>query len=91
MALNRNKYDIEVRDDDTIKHDQIFLISCNERSMVWMDYIWMKFYFDRYNKKDQFRKQSAAEVEILNRDKKERNKKKEGTSKPSPKKRLFCE
>ena len=36
-------------------------------------------------KKYQMINQSAAEVEKLNRDKKDRNGKKEGTSKPSPK------
>ena len=35
------------------------------------------------------RKQSAAEVEILNKDKKTINKQEEGTSKPSPKKVCF--
>ena len=40
-------------------------------------------------KKYQLRNQSAAEVEILNRDKKDRNKKKEGTSKPSPQKAVL--
>ena len=34
-------------------------------------------------------KQRAAELKILNREKKYRNKKKEGTSKPSPKKGCF--
>ena len=37
-------------------------------------------------KKDQLRNQSVAEVEGLNIEKKDRNKEKEGTSKPSPKK-----
>ena len=40
-------------------------------------------------KKYQLMKQSAAEFERLNRDKNERNKKKEDTSKPSPKKYCF--
>ena len=39
--------------------------------------------------KDKFRKQSAAEIEKLNREKNSRNKIKEGTSKPYPKKILF--
>ena len=39
--------------------------------------------------KYQFRKQIAAEIEKLNREKKARNKVKEGTSKPSPKKSRF--
>ena len=39
--------------------------------------------------KDQLRKQIAAEIEKLNREKKYRNKRKEGTSKPSPKTSCF--
>ena len=39
MTLKRDKYDIEVWDDDAIKCNQMFLISCNERSIVWMDYV----------------------------------------------------
>ena len=70
MALNQDKYDIEVRDDDAIKRDRIFFISCNERSIVWMDYIRIKHLFDRYNQKYQLRKQSAEEVERFNREKK---------------------
>ena len=41
--------------------------------------------------KDQMWKQSAAEIEKLNREKMSIKKIKEGTSKPSPKKVLFCE
>ena len=54
-----------------------------------MDYIWMRFYFDRYNKRDPLMNQSAAEVERLNREKNDRNKKMEVTSKPYPKKGCF--
>ena len=39
--------------------------------------------------KDQFRKQSIAEIEKLNREKNPETKKKEGTSKPSPKEACF--
>ena len=49
MALNQDKYDIEVQNYDAIKRNRIFLISCNKRSIVWMDCIYMKKSFDRYN------------------------------------------
>ena len=39
--------------------------------------------------KDKFRKQSAAEIEKLNREKKSINKRNEGTSKPFPKKAVL--
>ena len=39
----------------------------------------------------QLRKQSAAEIEKLNTEKKDRNKEKEGISKPSPKKGCFVD
>ena len=46
-----------------------------------MDYIWMKKSLDRYNQKYQLRKQSELEGEIMNRDKNDRNKNKDGTFK----------
>ena len=33
-APNEYKYDIEFQNDDTINRSRIFLISCNERSIV---------------------------------------------------------
>ena len=39
--------------------------------------------------KEQLRNQSEAEIETINREKKARKKRKEGTSKPSPKKACF--
>ena len=45
--------------------------------------------FNRCNQKDQLMKNIAEEIKILSRDKKDRNQKKEGTSKPSPKKGCF--
>ena len=52
-----------------------------------MDVLYLREIFHLMNTimKDQLRKQSAAEIEKLNREKKSRNKRKEGTSKPSPK------
>ena len=67
IVLKRGKYDIEVRDDYAIKRKQIFLFyATNVQSSVWIIYGW-DFYFDRYNKRDPLMKQSAAEVERMNR------------------------
>ena len=45
MDLKQEKYGIEVRNDDTIKRDQIFFISCNEHSIDWMHCIYVKGVF----------------------------------------------
>ena len=45
MAINRGKYDIEVQNDDTIKHNQFVLILCNRHSIDWMEYIYVKDVF----------------------------------------------
>ena len=82
MALNWEKYEIEVRNDDAIKRNRIF-------------FYFMQLMFNRLDGlylreicllvdtiiKDQLRKQSAA--------KNSRNKIKEGPSKPSPKTACF--
>ena len=87
MALNRGKYDIEVQNDDAIK-----------RNRILFDFV--KLTFNRLDglyileicllidviMKYQLRKQGAAEIEKLSREKKSGNKIKEGTYKPSPKK-----
>ena len=90
MALNWDKYDIEVRDDDTIKRNRIFLDFMQQKfsclNGLYMDETFILIYTI---KKCQLRKQISAEVERLNRGKKDRNKKKEGISKPSPKKGCF--
>ena len=49
MALNQYKYDIEVQNDDAIKCNQILFYFMQQYSIVWMDYIYMKKSFDRYN------------------------------------------
>ena len=91
MAINWDKYDIEVRNDDAIKRNRIFFdfmqqtfnrldgLYLNEKCLL-MDTII----------ESQSRKQSAADIERMNREKKTRNKRKEGTSRLSPKK-MFCE
>ena len=90
MDLNWNKYDIEVQYDDAIKREQI-LFDVMQQTFSCPDGLYMdeKYLLIDRIKKDQLRKNSAAEVEILNRDKKERNQKKEVTSKNSPRKCCF--
>ena len=90
MALNQDKYDIEVRDIDAIKRNQIFFDSMQRTfSCLYGLYIDEEYLLIDIIKKYQYRKQSATEVERLNRDKKDRNKRKEGTYEPSPKKGYF--
>ena len=64
MALNQDKYDIEVRDDDAIKRNQIF---CDfmQRTLNCMDglYIHEKYHLIDTIKDDQLRKHSLAEIE----------------------------
>ena len=76
MAFNWDKDDIEVRDDDTINHNRI-LFDYMQQTFSCLDGLYMEedsILIDTI-KKYQLRKQSAAEVERLNR-KKDRNKKK---------------
>ena len=92
MALNRDKHNIEVRDDDAIKRNWI-LYDFVQQTFSYLDGLYMDGkcpLIDRI-KNNQLRKQSAWEFERLNRDKKGKKQKKEGTSKPSPKKMLFYE
>ena len=49
MALKRDKYYIEIQNDDAIKCNQILFDFMQQYSIVWMDYIYMKKSFDRYN------------------------------------------
>ena len=65
------------------------MISCNGRSFLWMDYIWTDFFLMDTIQNINLRKQIAAEFEILNIEKKDRKKEKEGTSKPSPQKAVL--
>ena len=86
MALDRDKYDIEIRNDDTIKRNQIFFYFM-QRIFNFLDGLYLR---ERYLliytiMRDQLRNQSASESEKLNREKKYRKKRKEGTSKSSPK------
>ena len=70
MALNRDKYDIEVRNYDAIKRNQI-LFDFMQRTFNWLDGLYLPeicLLIDAI-KKDQIRKQSAAGIEKLNRKK----------------------
>ena len=76
MALKRDKYYIEVWYDDAIKRKRIFF-GFMQKTFNRLDGLYMDENFILIDtiKKDQLRKHSAAEVEILNREKKYRNKK----------------
>ena len=89
MALKRDKYDIEVQNDDAIKRNRIFF-DFMQQTFNFLDgwYLHEKGFLMETIIRNQSRKQSATEVEILNR-KKDRNKNKEGTSKPPPEKSCF--
>ena len=76
IALKRDKYGIAVRDDDALKRNRI-LSDSMQRMFISLDGLYMdeNFIFIYAIKKYQLRKQSNLEVEILNREKKYRNKK----------------
>ena len=91
MALNKDKYDIEVRNDNSIKRNRIFF-DFMQQTFNRLDELYLR---ERYllidtMMKDQLMNQSAAEFGKLNREKKPRNKRKAGTSKVYFK-NLFCE
>ena len=68
MALKRNKYDTEVQNDDAIKRNQI-LFDFMQRTFNRLDVLNLhekNILIDAIIE-NQSRKQSAAEVEILNR------------------------
>ena len=90
MALNWDKYYIEVRNDDAIKRNQI-LFDFMQRTFnrLYGSYLHGKCILIDSIIKYQTRKHPAAEIEKLNREKKARNKRKEGTSKNSPNKACF--
>ena len=68
MALKQDKYDIEVKNDDAIKRNQIFFYFM-ERTFNRLDglYLHEKSLLIYTIIENQPRKQSAAEVERLNR------------------------
>ena len=90
MALNPEKYDIEVQNDDAIKRNQIFF-DFMQQMFIRLDWLYLhkKCLLMDTIMTNQPGKQSAAEIEKLNREKKARNKIKEGTSKPYPGKACF--
>ena len=70
MALNRKKYDIEVRNDDAIKRNQI-LFDYMQRTFNILYGLYLREGCRLINKimKYKLRKQSAADIDKLNREK----------------------
>ena len=87
MALNRLKNEIEVQNDDAMNCNRIFF-DFMQQTFNQLDGLYLREMCPLIDTimKYQTRKQSAAEIEILNREKKSRKKIDEVTSKPSPKK-----
>ena len=77
MDLKRDKYDIEFLYDDAIKCHRIFL-DFMQQTFNCLDRLYMheKCLLIDAIKEDQFRKQSATEIERLDVVKKDRNKQK---------------
>ena len=75
MALNRDKYDIEVQNDDAIKRNQIFF-DFMQRTFNCLDvlYIHEEYFLMDKSIKDKSRKQSSAEIEKMKREKKAKKK-----------------
>ena len=67
MALNRDKYDIEVRDDDAIKRNRI-LFDFMQQTFSCLDglYMYEKYLYIYTIKIYPLRKQRTEEVERLN-------------------------
>ena len=74
MNINRDKYDIEVRDDDALKRNRI-LFYFMQRTFNNLDGLYMDETFILMNEKNQLREQSAAEVERLEIEKRSETKK----------------
>ena len=70
MALNQEKYDIEVRNDDTIKCNRT-LFDFMKWTFNYLDGLYLRHRCILIHAitKDQMRNQSAAEIEKLNREK----------------------
>ena len=70
MALKRDKYDIEVQNDDVMKRDQIFFDLMQRKfNRLYGLYLHEKSLLIFTIIENSLRKQSAAEVERLNRKK----------------------
>ena len=90
MALKQDKYYIEVQNDDAINRNQIFFdFMLQTFNCLYLLYLRERYLLIDAITKNQMRKQSAAKIEKLNREKKSRNKREEVRSKPSPKKVCF--
>ena len=89
IYLNRGKYYIKVRNDDTIQRNQIlFNFMQLTFNLMYELYLRERCPLIYAIMKDQMRKHSQAEIEGKRR-KKARNKRKKGISKPAPKKSCF--
>ena len=85
MALKRDKYEIEVQNDDEIKLNHIFFDFIQQKfNRLDGLYLYEKSLLIVAIIKKKSRNQSSAEIEILNREK-NKNKNKEVTSKTYPK------
>ena len=77
MALNQEKYDIEVQNDDAIKRNQILFDfiqqTFNSLDGLYLCEICILIYMII---KDKFRNHSVVEIEILNKEKKGEKQKK---------------
>ena len=76
MVINRYKYDIEVRDDDAIKHNRIFF-DFMQQTFSFLDELYMdeKCLFMDTIKKDELRNQSSVKFKRLYRDRSKETKK----------------
>ena len=87
IAFNRDKYYIEVQNDASIKCNRL-LFYFMQQTFNRLDSLYLRarcLLVDAIME-DQMRKQSASEIEKLNREIKARNKRKELKYKPSPEK-----
>ena len=89
MALNQHKYNIEVRNDDAIKRNQIIIWFrvTNVQSSGWIIFRW-KMYFDIYNNERSI-EEAVCSGSWNTEQRKKDKKRKEGSSKPSKKKTVL--
>ena len=90
MALNRDKYEVEVLNSDQIKRNQMFLDFMQQKfNRLYGFYFCDICLLMDTIMENQIRKRSPAEIERLNREINYRKKIKEGKYKPSKKKSVF--
>ena len=91
MALKQDKYDMEVQNDDAIKHcpNILWFFPTNLQSPWWIIFTW-KSYFEKYNHRKSINESECNGSWTTEHIKMTETKTKKGTSKPSSKK-AFCE